>query len=137
LAINTTTTTNLPDYWIRGWPSILLFCGGYKHRNAVLTMVNKYGLPLRYNPSGEPVLIISEANAWLQSFSEASSPFRIRALSGAALRTSKGENMGYTRGGGTKKRDGVLTSHTTSRSASPFGVSGEIDLFDGVPHDTF
>lgn len=127
------TTPTLPDYWIRGWPSILQFCGGYKHRNAVLTMVRKYGLPLRYNPSGEPVLIISEANAWLQSFSEASSPFRIRALSGAALRTSNGENMGYTKGG--KNNNVVLT--TTSRSASPFGVSGEIDLFDGVPHDTF
>lgn len=84
------------DRWMRGWPKILHFLG-YKNKEPVLNLRDRYEFPLRRLPSGEPVLVRSEANEWLRAFSEASSPFRMQKLSGAALAAHNGVNIGVRR----------------------------------------
>jgi len=73
------------DKWLKGWEAIKAFTG-YATDTAVKNLQKRYHFPLRCLPTGEPVVIESEANEWLRAFSEASSPFRKRKLTGAALR---------------------------------------------------
>lgn len=81
------------DRWIRGWPQISDYLGGLS-RKTIINMGSKYGFPLHRIPDGTPVILMSEANWWLRSFSEISSPFRLRKLVGAALRSQYGELFG-------------------------------------------
>lgn len=81
------------DRWIRGWAQICEYMGGIS-RSTVITMSKKYGFPLHRTPDGIPVIMMNEANRWLRSFSEISSPFRLRKLVGAALRSQYGELFG-------------------------------------------
>lgn len=115
----------LQDQWIRGWKNIARFVGGYKTKAAVLTLSTKYGLPLRTLPSGESILIVSEANEWLRTFTEESSPFRLRNLAGAALVAFSGGDAGAYRGG----------KMGNQRAAIDMLPKGQIDFFAGVPHD--
>ena len=95
------------DGWTRGWSAILEHTG-YKNSDTVKNLVNKYGFPLYHLPSGEPAIIISEVNEWLRQFSEASSPFLLRKLTGAALLATQGINRGAVVMGERRKKQGVV-----------------------------
>jgi hypothetical protein len=87
-------------------------------------MVENYGLPLRTLPTGEPALIISEVNRWLQVFSEVSSPFRIKRLTGAALLAAQGVPVG-----------GLKTNQQSHKKLMDRTFpNGEADMFANVPH---
>ncbi len=81
----------IEDRWIKGWKAIGTFLGGFKTSHSMKVLVERYGLPLHHLPTGEPVLIMSEANAWLRAFSESSSPFSLRKMTGVALRATQGD----------------------------------------------
>lgn len=81
------------DRWVKGWEAILEFTG-VGRSTTVKKYQREYHFPLRCLPTGEPVVIVSEANEWLRAFTELTSPFRKRKLTGAALRASLGEKMG-------------------------------------------
>lgn len=82
------------DGWVTGWDDILSYLAAFRKPESVKKLHDKYCFPLHYLPNGTPVIIKSETNAWLRAFSEASSPFRLRRLSGAALRASQGNEIG-------------------------------------------
>lgn len=75
------------DRWVKGWDGILAFTG-VRMSATIEKYETEYCFPLRRLPTGEPVLIVSEANEWLRAFTELSSPFRKRKLSGAALKAA-------------------------------------------------
>ena len=81
------------DRWIIGWASICAFTG-FRSKTTIQGMARESGFPLYTLPGGKPATILSEVNNWLRSFSEVSSPFRLQKLSGAGLRSSRGELVG-------------------------------------------
>lgn len=83
------------DRWMKGWEAISAFTG-VSNPETIKGYHEKYHFPLRCLPTGEPVVIVSEANEWLRAFSELTSPFRKRKLTGAALRSALGEKIGVT-----------------------------------------
>ena len=112
------------DGWIRGWPAVRKYLGNYRRNQAVKDLVANYGLPLRTLPTGDPVLIISEVNRWLQSFSEAISPFRLKRLTGAAFISAQGGKIG-----------GLLTNaEQAKKRMDTLFPGGVADMFGGVPH---
>jgi hypothetical protein len=119
-----TSSPPITDGWIRGWPAIRRYLGGYRSLEPIKDMVDNYGLPIRTLPTGEPVMIVSEVNRWLQVFSEVSSPFRLKRLSGAALLATQGVKVGSLKT--NKKSHDTLMSRTFP--------NGEADLWGDTPH---
>ena len=111
------------DQWVIGTAKIRAFISGYKWRT-IMHLVNHYSFPLRYLPNGDPAIIVSEVNEWLRVFSEKSSPFRVRTLSGAALISSQGGLIGTL-----KQNDARF-----NKKLSKYMPQGEADFFGSVPH---
>lgn len=98
------STGSAEDGWVRGWSSILRYTG-YRSSSSIINLNRNYGFPLRrLPPQGDPVIIKGEVNEWLRMFSEVSSPFRLRELSGAAKLAESGVLVG---GGGRKEKEMV------------------------------
>ena len=88
------------DKWIRGWKAIGIYLGGFKTPSSMRSLQEKWGLPIHTIPTtNEPAIIVSEVNAWLRAFSEASSPFSLRKMTGVALRSHLGEHIGAVKEG--------------------------------------
>lgn len=109
------------DRWIRGWPNIRKYLGYKPSKRSgagpIGPLVAKYGFPLRHLPTGEPTIIISEVNEWLRCFSEASSPFRLRRLTGAALRAVQGEMIGSLRSNKQRADDRIRRLNLNAKEA--------------------
>jgi hypothetical protein len=110
------------ERWIRGWAGIRRFVG--LGSGAVLNLAQKYGFPLHKLPNGDPIIITSEVNGWLRTFSELSSPFRMRKLSGAAKIVSEG---------GTTAND-VMNQRAHKKRMQKYFVGAD---FSGTPPGTF
>ena len=117
-------STTIEDGWVRGWPAIKRYLGNYRSLRPIKDMMDNYGLPVRTLPNGEPVLIISEVNRWLQVFSEASSPFRLKRLTGAALLAVQGVPVGHLK----------VNPRSHKKLMDRTFPNGEADLWGGVPH---
>lgn len=118
------TSSSITDHWIRGWPAIRRYLGGYRSLKPIKDMMDNYGLPIRTLPTGEPVMIASEVNRWLQVFSEVSSPFRLQRLSGAASLAAQGIKIGSLKNN--------QKSHTDLMSRT--FPNGKADMWGDVPH---
>ena len=98
----------------------------------------EYGFPLYTLPNGDYAVIAVEADEWLRCFTEKTSPFQLKPLTGAALAAHNGEIIGAMKTNAASHQAAVERERQrVLREAEAMHKDGHIDYFGNLPHDTF